>query len=469
MSTPASVISSVDLATRFGTPDYIVFAGMLTVSAAIGIYYACSGSKQSTTKEFLMGDRSMSVFPVSISVLASFMSAITLLGTPAEVYQYGTQFWMICLCFFITMPLAAYCYLPVFYNLGVTSVYEYLEKRFSLTVRIIGSVIFVVETMMYLALVLYAPSLALFQVSGLSTYSISRKQKTIWINLLGGFIIITATCFAGLIIYSRYHECDPITAGLVNAPDQLLPLFMMDVLGYLPGLPGLFVSGVFSAALSTLSSAINSLAAVTLEDIIKTCIKKDVSELWAIRITKGLALLYGVITILLVAVVQLLGDILQAAWSFNGILGGPLLGLFTLGMFCPWANSKGAVSGLLCGLALSSWIGLGSFVYKPDAPKSPVSIGGCLTNVTLSPTYDPRHNENILVIYRLSYVWFTIISIFFVLFSGIIISLLTGKSDPGCMDPKLITPVFDTFCRWLPPSVLSKLGLPVGHKMSNVG
>ncbi|XP_076361247.1 sodium-coupled monocarboxylate transporter 2-like [Tachypleus tridentatus] len=573
MSTPIPVVSAVDLARRFGISDYVVFAGMLTVSAAIGIYYACSGSKQSTTNEFLMGDRSMSVFPVSVSVLASFLSAITLLGTPVEVYQHGTQYWMICMSYFIVMPLTAYCYLPVFHTLGVTSVYEYLEKRFSLTLRIIGSALFIVEMVIYLAVVLYTPSLALYQVTGiniwvcilstgavcifyttvggikavvwtdffqvtlmvvsllvivfkgayheggfdkvwkinlegkrieflntdfdptvrhtvwnlifggsfllltrfgvnqilvqryLTTHSLKAAQLTIWLNLPGGIFVITASCLAGLIIYSKYHECDPITAGLVSAPDQLLPLFVMDVLRFLPGLPGLFVSGVYSAALSTLSSGINSLAAVTLEDIVKTCVIKEISELWATRITKGLTLLYGIITILLVAVVELLGEVLQATWSFHGILGGPLLGLFTLGMFCPWANSKGALCGLLFGLVLSSWIGFGAIVYKPDIPMPPVSIDGCLTNVTLSPTLDPRHNENILTIYRLSYMWFTLISVFFVLFSGIIISLLTGKSDPGYLDPQVISPVFGKFCQWLPPSVLSKLDLPVGNKM----
>lgn len=50
---------------------------------------------------------------------------------------------------------------------------------------------------------------------------------------------------------------------------QLMPLFVVDVMGAYPGLPGLFVSGIFSASLSTVSAAVNSLAAVTLEDYIK--------------------------------------------------------------------------------------------------------------------------------------------------------------------------------------------------------
>lgn len=114
--------------------DYVVFALVLGVSAGIGIFYGFSGGKQKTTKEFLMADRRMSVFPVTLSLLASFMSAITLLGTPAEIYVYGTQYWMIWLGYCITIPFAAHVFLPVFYQLQVTSVFEVRQVVwFSLT------------------------------------------------------------------------------------------------------------------------------------------------------------------------------------------------------------------------------------------------------------------------------------------------------------------------------------------------
>lgn len=48
-----------------------------------------------------------------------------------------------------------------------------------------------------------------------------------------------------------------------------MPLFVVDAMGSMPGLPGIFVSGIFSASLSSVSAAMNSLAAVTLEDYIK--------------------------------------------------------------------------------------------------------------------------------------------------------------------------------------------------------
>lgn len=104
--------------------DYVVFAISLGLSALIGFYYYCSGGKQRTNKEYLHANKSMGVGPVAISLMASFMSAITLLGVPAENYNYGTQFVAINISYVIGTPLAAYVFIPVFYNLNLTSAYE---------------------------------------------------------------------------------------------------------------------------------------------------------------------------------------------------------------------------------------------------------------------------------------------------------------------------------------------------------
>jgi Sodium:solute symporter family len=109
---------------RFTPWDYVVFAVLLAISSVIGLYYGCTGSKQSSTDEFLMAGRSMGIFPVALSLLASFMSAITLLGTPAEIAAFGTQYWMIWLSYCFVIPLSAYVFVPVFYRLNLTSVFE---------------------------------------------------------------------------------------------------------------------------------------------------------------------------------------------------------------------------------------------------------------------------------------------------------------------------------------------------------
>lgn len=104
--------------------DYVVFAGMLLISAVIGIYYAFAGGGQQTSKDFLMGGRRMTAVPVALSLTASFMSAVTVLGTPSEVYRFGAIFSIFAITYFLVVVLSAEVFLPVFYKLGITSTYE---------------------------------------------------------------------------------------------------------------------------------------------------------------------------------------------------------------------------------------------------------------------------------------------------------------------------------------------------------
>lgn len=71
-----------------------------------------------------MADHSMGVWPVAFSLMASFASAITLLGLSSEIYTYGTQFMAINIAYVIGTPISAFVFLPVFYRLKLTSIYE---------------------------------------------------------------------------------------------------------------------------------------------------------------------------------------------------------------------------------------------------------------------------------------------------------------------------------------------------------
>jgi hypothetical protein len=109
---------------KFGIIDYVLFAALLVVSASIGLIYAIKDRKRNNTKEFLLAGGNMSAIPVALSLLASFMSAITLLGTPAEMYNYTTMYWWIGPSYFFAVGGAAHIFLPIFYRLRITSAYE---------------------------------------------------------------------------------------------------------------------------------------------------------------------------------------------------------------------------------------------------------------------------------------------------------------------------------------------------------
>ena len=108
-------------------------------------------------------------------------------------------------------------------------------------------------------------------------------QKAIWLSGISITIILSVTAYAGLVIYAHYINCDPIKAGLVSKKDQLMPLFVMDLLSDYPGFPGFFVAGCFSGALSSVSGGLNSLAAVTLEDFVKVFYNSNLEESKATR------------------------------------------------------------------------------------------------------------------------------------------------------------------------------------------
>ena len=113
----------------------------------------------------------------------------------------------------------------------------------------------------------------------------------------------------------------------------------MQVMGDIPCVPGLFVAGVFSGALSTVSSGMNSLAAVIIQDIVVGAMDKQISEKRKTLLTKVIALCCGLISYAVVFVVKFLPGVLEASLGLFGMAGGPILGAFTLGMFVPWANS----------------------------------------------------------------------------------------------------------------------------------
>ncbi|XP_038612489.1 sodium-coupled monocarboxylate transporter 1-like [Tachyglossus aculeatus] len=540
--------------------DYVVFAAMLLISALIGVYYAFAGGGQQTRKDFLMGGRSMSAVPVALSLTASFMSAVTVLGTPAEVYRFGIMFGLFFIAYTLMVVLTAEIFLPVFYRLGITSTYEYLELRFNRHVRRLGTVLFIIQTVLYTGIVIYAPALALNQVTGfelwgavvttglvctfyctlgglkaviwtdvfqigimvagflsvivrtaviqggmgnvlkharmggrlrlwdfnlnpmqrhtfwtltiggtftwagiygvnqsqvqryLSCKTKSEAKLSLYINLLALYVILSSAVFSGLALYSVYRECDPWTSKKVAAPDQLMPYLVLDILRDFPGMPGLFVACAYSGTLSTVSSSINALAAVTVEDIIEPHLRSP-SEYTLSWFSKGTSVFYGIFCIGMAGLASLMGGLLQAALSIFGIIGGPLLGLFSLGILFPFANPIGAFGGLLGGFLMSLWVGIGSQLYPPPPWRTlplPLSTAGCNQSQAVQRDWhDMIYSTSALQVpgvtrtpimdnwYSLSYLYLSTLGTLSTVAFGVIISLLTGGRNQN-LDPKFL-------------------------------
>lgn len=127
---------------HFTVVDYVIFAVLLAASMAIGLYHALTGGRQRTTQEFLMADRSMRCLPVSLSLIASFQSAVAIIGVPAEIYSNGTQYWFIGCAYILGLLIPAHVFIPVFYRLQLSSAYQ-VRHRQVLVVGFKFSIIFV--------------------------------------------------------------------------------------------------------------------------------------------------------------------------------------------------------------------------------------------------------------------------------------------------------------------------------------
>ncbi|EDW24372.1 GL23436 [Drosophila persimilis] len=184
--------------------------------------------------------------------------------------------------------------------------------------------------------------------------SYTHAKKSLLIAGIGFLFIMIFTCFIGIIMFSYYYGCDPIQAGLVSKPDKLMPFFIQDIMGHLIGMPGVFISCVFSASLSSLSASLNSFAGVVYFDYIKPHIRH--TDARANGIMKLVIIVMGAYCILGGYMVQNFNSIIQTMWTITGINTGAVVGVFLLGMFVPRCSAKVAVTGIIFSVVAMLWI-----------------------------------------------------------------------------------------------------------------
>lgn len=104
--------------------DYAIFSLLLVGSASVGLYFLICGKKQKSNDEYLLAGKDMSIFPISFSLMATFMSATTLMGIPAEMYLFGTNMTFMNLGFILGPMIASTLFLPIYFKTGVSTSYE---------------------------------------------------------------------------------------------------------------------------------------------------------------------------------------------------------------------------------------------------------------------------------------------------------------------------------------------------------
>ncbi|CAG5135265.1 unnamed protein product [Candidula unifasciata] len=550
--------------------DYVVIVLMFLIPMGIGIWFAYTDRKKTTRDEYLLGGRKMSLFPITMSLFVTYQSAISLMGIPNEVYQYGIMFPMIYIGSSLSYVVGYFIMIPVMYPLRLTSLYEYLLLRFeSPAVRLFSTVLGMIQTLFYMAVALFSPALALQTAAAIPLWlsvvivgligtvytAIGGIKSVVWTDtfqtlvVFGGIFIILVTgcvsigsvrdiwavaynsgrldatvispdprtrlswwgvifgamfmwmtnifnqstiqrissmrtkreasiCFflnvplmivygmslllVGVVMfaYFSFYQCDPIKAGILTDGNQILPFYVVHALHDLPGMSGFYMGTLFSGGLSTISSGMNALAANTVEDILKGpmhSLREKTVTLW----TKFFVLIYGVIIVgLAYGASSIEGPVTQMSGSVFGACGGPIFGMFLMGLLVPWANKYGALTGGIVAIVFNVFLAITGQLYGRKPKKlPPVSTANCfsynisrvsssfaLANTTSVDIFtstdnsliDTRTHEAGFFLFDISYLWYSIIGTFVSLFLGLLVSYLTRGLIKSTPRPELL-------------------------------
>lgn len=439
--------------------DWIVLALYIGVVVGIG---AWANRRQTSTEAYFLGNRKVRWWAAGLSIIATSFSAASILGVPG--FAYATDMWYLQyqLGDMLAAIIVAVLFIPFFHRLrGLTTAYEYLEARFDLKTRLLGSTLFILTVLLRAGTLLFGAALlfsavvptdlvpgltgveeavVLFGLIAILYTVLGGISAVIWtdviqfgimmlgilgamavvvfatpggwgtafaeagelgkldvINLedpLGGRGLVTAIFGYGLLALSlfgtnqqpvqRYmtvsnprqaqqalllgvgagaigvlmslllgvflyvfyrHYPGLIPAGLT--PDQVMPHFVVTQVPAV--LTGALVAAVFAAAMSSLDSALNSLAAALTTDFLKR-FRPDVPEARRLRFAKAVVVTAGVLGIGIgIYSARAEALLIELILTFMGYFAGGLLGLFLLGMLTRRANGHGAFVGAIVG------------------------------------------------------------------------------------------------------------------------
>lgn len=490
--------------------DSIVVIAYFIALSCIGIYFS---PKQTTRQEYYLGGHRVHWLLAGGSIFATLISTLTFLSAPGELIRYGVGYFTGILSLPLVVPAINRILMPVFRSRSITSLYEYLEYRFCLRMRILASASFVLRTLIWMGLITYSCSYALAPLFGISIYSIivftgivttfyssiGGFRTVIWtdnlqalILLIGAFaipvyvafkmgigpsewwglfaqtghgqvpiasfdpsvritilgmslhlffwtlctnasdqvtvqrylstpslsaarcaawvftvlkvVLLLVLMFGGLAMFAWYHEYSNQTLKtfyeqFMPRADQALPRFIAQQMP--PGLSGLILAALLAAAMSSLSSCINSISSVVVTDFMERFASptKPAQSLKLDKIIGAAAGVWGIIiaTGLAYTAQYTRWNLYELTSRFNNIFLGPVAVLFFAGILFPKAQTAAAVTGFSVSLAVSIFISFSRELLLTDSSISftwivPVSSLSGVAGVWLAKCFELRHS-----------------------------------------------------------------------------
>ncbi|EDV91354.1 sodium-coupled monocarboxylate transporter 1 [Drosophila grimshawi] len=474
--------------------DYFMFTAFIALTVLGPLWKRIFGkTKQRSKADYVFATGSVSLIAVMISIARGILGVRSVLGYSSELYYRGSAMWEIIYGMMSAYPIVCFLFVPVYFNLGITSVYQYIDLRFkSRTVRCLASATYIVRQICNLGITVYTPSVALSAVIGIpywasivglsaicifftimgglkaainadviqtvtillvtiavcikgtissggpknvyqlnrdngrlnfwnftgdftvrvdttsawlgqlfmslsqigcqqnfmqryvSLKSLKEVRKVMLSNLPIVFVFFALSWMSGMVIYSTYVNCDPYAEGYIRKPDEILPFFVEDQLGFVPGFVGIFMATLFNGALCMMVSNLNSLSTVFWEDFLSQLPRfKGLTDTQQLRIIKIVTIVCGLIIMGVAFGVGLLSGVIESSLLVFSATSGPLLGCFILAMMVPVANWKGTSAGMITACAFVLWIIGGSMTIDKPSTMLPTTTDGC-SNSTFS-------------------------------------------------------------------------------------
>ena len=455
----------------FGWVNYAVVIIYLLGMMGMGFYFS---RRNSGSDKFFKGGGNIPWWAAGISIFATALSAITFLSIPAKAYASDWGMFMFNMAIIMIVPIVINFYLPFFRKLNVASAYQYLEERFSGSVRSLASAFFCLFMFARVAIVLFLPSLALNAVTGIDIYlcillmgivtiiycTMGGIEAVVWGDVVQGFLLVGGAILSliwiisnidggfgtfmnvaideskfkilnfsldwtkpvfwvaivggisnqlltytsdqsvvqkyltvkdtegtkrglwlngilsipiaflffgigtGLFVFFKQNP-DLLNVGMSNT-DSIFPHYIMCKLPV--GISGLLIAAVFAAAMSTLSSNINSSTTVMSEDFYSK-IRKDCTDRQKVKFARIAGVVVGGLGVAM-AVALATFDIASLWDQFNfflGLLTSGLGGLFMMGIFTKRIGTRSAFTGfigsVLVLLAFNAWTAVSSTLY----------------------------------------------------------------------------------------------------------
>jgi SSS family solute:Na+ symporter len=190
--------------------NWVVLGCYLAVLVGVGAYFA---KREKSTDDFFLAGRRIPFWAAGLSIFGTQLSAITYLAMPARAYATDWSLLPLNIGILAVAPLVVFVYIPLFRRLNITTAYEYLEKRFHVSIRVFGSLSFIAFQLGRMGIVILLPALALSAVTGMNVYlcialigvlstvytALGGMEAVIWTDVLQAVVLIGGA-FAALAI-----------------------------------------------------------------------------------------------------------------------------------------------------------------------------------------------------------------------------------------------------------------------------